>query len=156
MSDQPGITSQAIIETLLQRYPGTVHREKWGESSIFYNPGGLLPHGVYFCTIKHKDGPNDRASLLDREGVYRLNIGVGKAWYVEHFGDCPKRPEAGGVIATQHDFTLLDEVMPHPVYGWMSWVAVLNPSRKTFDSLLPAMDEAYHLAKDKFTKQATV
>ena len=31
----------------------------WGETSFFYNPHRKLPRGIYFATIKEKNGPND-------------------------------------------------------------------------------------------------
>ena len=44
--------------------------------------------------------------------------------------------------------------MPHPVYGWMSWVCVLNPSAETFKTMQPLLAEAYDLAVAKFAKRA--
>ena len=35
-----------------------------------------LPNGVYFCTLKENNGANDKASELDRDGVFRLSIGI--------------------------------------------------------------------------------
>ena len=125
----------------------------WGETSFFYNPGGKLPRGIYFATIKGKDGDNDRASNLQRPGVFRLNIGISKPTYRVLFGPQPARPAAGGVVGTGHDFTVLDQLLPHPVYGWMSWVSVLNPSAATFDKVKPLLSEAYDLAVGKFAKR---
>jgi len=125
----------------------------WGETSFFYNPGGKLPRGIYFATIKDKDGDNDRASNLQRPGVFRLNIGISKPTYRVLFGPQPARPAAGGVVGTGHDFTVLDQLLPHPVYGWMSWVSVLNPSAATFDKVKPLLSEAYDLAVGKFAKR---
>jgi len=150
--DHP-LDANAILTELTQRYADVVRKEKWGESSLFYNPGGLLPHGVYFCTIKHHDGPNDKASQLDRPGVYRLSIGAGRQAYEQRFGTPPPRPAQGGVVKTGHDFTAFDQITPHPVYGWMSWVAVLNPKRKTLETLRPDLDAAYRLAVGKFEKR---
>ncbi|WP_394708617.1 DUF6194 family protein [uncultured Cohaesibacter sp.] len=50
----------------------------WGEVSYFYNPGHQLKRGTYFTTVKQKDGKNYKGSQIDREGVWRLNIGVSK------------------------------------------------------------------------------
>ena len=126
----------------------------WGETSFFYNPGRKLPRGIYVATIKDKDGDHDCASNLQRPGVYRLNIGISKQTYRALFGPQPARPAAGGVVGTGHDFTVLDQLLPHPVYGWMSWVSVLNPSVTTFDTVKPLLSEAYVLAVGKFAKRA--
>lgn len=125
----------------------------WGETSFFYNPDRKLPRGIYFVTIKEKNGHNDRASNLDRSEVFRLNIGISKSTFRSLFGQQPSRPQAGRVVDTGHDFTALDQLMPHPVYGWMSWVAVLNPSATTFEGVKPLLSEAYSLAIAKFTNR---
>jgi hypothetical protein len=41
-----------------------------GATSSFYNPDRKLARGIYFATIKEKDGKNDRASNLDRTDVF--------------------------------------------------------------------------------------
>ncbi|MFP7723649.1 DUF6194 family protein [Lysobacter sp. A3-1-A15] len=143
----------SIARYILDRFPGIVPVQAWGETSFFYNPGRALPRGVYFATLKSSDGDNDRASQLDRPSVFRLNIGVGKAIYRSLFGAPPGRPAAGGVVDTAHDFTALDTVLPHPVYGWMSWVCVLNPGPATFESVKPLLAEAHGLAEQKFRKR---
>jgi hypothetical protein len=128
----------------------------WGETSFFYNPGKHLPRGIYFATLKNKDGDNDRASDLSRPGVFRLNIGISKASYRTLFGPQPARPAAGGVVATAHDFTALDQLLPHPVYAWMSWVCVLNPSLERFETVKLLLAEAHELAVAKFVKKLSV
>jgi hypothetical protein len=143
------LITQYITDTFAHIYP----KAAWGETSFFYNPECQLPRGVYFATLKNKDGANDRASNLQRPSVFRLNIGVSPATYSALFGAPPPRPAAGGVVATGHDFTELDKLLPHPVYGWMSWISVLNPSSATFETMKPLLTEAYELAVSKFTKR---
>jgi len=53
---------------------------------------------------------------------------------------------------TGHDFTRLDVVMPHPVYAWMGWVQVLNPSEDTFASMQPLFVESFDHVAGKFEK----
>ena len=125
----------------------------WGETSFFYNPGRRLARGVYFATLKDRDGKHDRASQLDRTGAFRLSMGIRKTTWQTLFGPLPARPAAGGVVATGHDFTLPDQLMPHPVYGWMAWVCVLNPDARTFEAARPLLDEAYGQAVLRFSKR---
>lgn len=148
--------AQTITERIIKEFPGVIPKASWGETSLFYNLGKMLPNGVYFCTIKEKDGENDKASRLDRPGVYRLSIGVSKSSYEKLFGARPARPPKGGIVSTGHDFSAIDELMPHPIYGWMSWVQILNPSELHFTKILPLISEAHRSAVIKFNKKFRV
>ena len=121
----------------------------WGDTFFIYDPQrDLEPHRKFpFATIVTKDyGDFDCASHLNRPGVFRLNIGVSKATYRSMFAPQTSPPEAAGGVDTGHDFSALDQIMPHPVYGQQSWVCVLNPSDATFQALRPLLAEAYDLA----------
>lgn len=135
---------QSIIDRIELEFTGVVAKQSWGETSLFYNPGNTLPNGVYFCTIKEQNGKNDQASNLDGPGVFRLSVGITKKTYEKIFGCRPKRPTKGGIVDTGHDFSALNEVMPHPIYAWMSWIQVLNPTESTFNSLMPLILEGYN------------
>ena len=144
---------EEIFDYATSAYEGVVIAQNWGERGLFYNPEGKLPKGVYILTFKETDGPNDKASNVNRPNVYRLNMGISKGTFREMFGDIPKRPAAGQIIDTGHNFEGVDEIMPHPVYGWMSWVCVLNPSLDTFEKLKPLIHEGIELAKAKYLKR---
>jgi hypothetical protein len=147
------MTPENLIEQITQRFEGLLVKASWGESALFYNPDQRLPNGIYFCTIKQQNGDNDRASQLDRKGVYRLSLGINRKSYEQHFGSKPARPTKGGIVDTGHDFTELDRLMPHPIYAWMAWVQVLNPSVSTFVQILSLMDEAYRNVVVKYGKK---
>ena len=72
--------------------------------------------------------------------------------YASH-GPPPPRPGASGAVDTGHDFTALDQLLPHPVYARAHWVCVLNPSTATFEAAKPLLAEAYDLAVSKHAKQ---
>jgi hypothetical protein len=57
------------------------------------------------------------------------------------------------VVDLPFDFAALDVLTPHPVYGWMGWVQVLNPGEAHFAELQPLVREAYGLAVKKFEKK---
>lgn len=127
----------------------------WGDTFFIYNPGRELPpeRGFPFATIVTKDYGNfDCASNLNRPGVFRLNIGVGKETYRSLFGPQPSPPGAAGVVDTGHDFSALDQLLPHPVYAPQSWVCVLNPSAATFETVRPLLAEAYERSVRKHGK----
>jgi hypothetical protein len=131
-------------------------------SFFFYNPDNVPPdHRFPFVTLMTND-LNDQFSNLNRPSVFRLNIGVGKQTFRSLFGDPSLLPSMrdsariGGANASDYDFTALDQVMPHPVYGRMLWVCVLNPSEETFETKVrQLLDEAYDLAVSKRKRRAT-
>ncbi|WP_214000479.1 DUF6194 family protein [Arsukibacterium sp.] len=144
---------QDVAAYILGRYAGLVAVEAWGEQSFFYNPDKALPRGVYFATVKDKDGDNDQASRLGRDGVFRFNFGISNASYKKVLGQRPARPVAGGVVSTGHDFSQFNTLLPHPVYAWMSWVCVVNPDGAMMQQLTPLLDESYALVVEKYTKR---
>lgn len=99
-----------------------------------------------FATVKSKDGEHDRASHLNRTGVFRLNIGLTPEKYEEIFGLRPPRPPKGNIIAGNFDFQALNIFMPHPVYGWAGWIAINNPNQDNFEKSQKYLDIAYEKA----------
>lgn len=83
------ITPDYILKYCLDTLDGVVEVNSWGELGIFYNPGRILKRGVYVLTVKEKDGENDKASKLDRESVFRLNLGVRKKRSATCSDNCP-------------------------------------------------------------------
>lgn len=145
-------------ETLTARLsalPDVRPKSSWGETSFFVNPGGRLKNGAYFATIKDHDGANDRASALDRGGVWRLSLGIGPEAFTAQFGPRPARPPKGGTLDGPWDFTVLDRLTPHPIYGWMGWVAVNCPSLATLDALAPLIATAHQRAATTARKRLT-
>ncbi len=147
------MTKNDIIERVQEKFDGLVLNKNWGEVGLFYNPENKLSKGVYLLTFKEKDGLNDKASNTDRNGVFRLNIGISKDTFFRLFGERPKRPKAGQIIDMCYDFSELNKIMPHPIYGWMSWICILNPTKETFNKLFPLIEEGYHLALKKYEKK---
>ena len=151
------MTEDEIVERLLKRYKGLVPTDAWGETSFFYNPREVLKRGVYFATVKSKEGDNDKASRLDRDGIFRLNIGTPLKTYETLFGPRAERPAKGGVVRNpvgkDWDFAQLDTILPHPVYAWMGWSCVLNPTLTTWTTCIPLLDDAYAKSKAAFRRR---
>ncbi|HEU4408638.1 MAG TPA: DUF6194 family protein [Polyangiaceae bacterium] len=147
------LSRDEVARRITDAYEGVVPVPSWGETSFFYNPGRAFTRGAYFCTLKDHDGENDRASALDRPGVYRLAFGVPPSTFGRLFGPRPPRPGKGGVVEGPWDFTALDRLTPHPVYAWMGWLSVLNPSARTFDLVGPLLAQAHERARMTFEKR---
>lgn len=95
----------------------------WGDAFCTYVPPGAAdgPPRQPFATVVTKDYPGfDTASDLDRDGVFRLNVAVGRRAFAAVLGE--------GWADRDVDPTALDVLMPHPVYATQGWVSVLNPS----------------------------
>lgn len=97
-------------------------------------------HKMPFATLLTND-LHDRESMLEREGVFRLNVGVGK----ETFHKLCAKALAG----TRKDFTKLDTWMPHPAYGQMQWICILNPSEGKGGQVREILTEAYEIARKR-------
>ncbi len=133
-----------------------------GDSFFFYNPDSNVPpdHRFPFVTIVTSD-INDPFSNLNRPSVFRLNIGISKETFRSLFGDPSLLPSAKDSMeessknSSNYDFTAMDQLMPHPVYGQMSWVCMLNPGDEAFETKVrQLLAEAYDLAVSKYKRQA--
>jgi hypothetical protein len=126
------------------------------EGTFFiYDPERNLPANrrLPFATIVSKDDEYDHSSNLDRPGVFRLNVGVSKETFRSLFGSEAAPASPGGVLPGDYDFAALDRLLPHPVYGRMHWLCVLNPSGATFQALRPLLAEAYERAVRRHPKR---
>jgi hypothetical protein len=140
--------SQYVTET----FEGVDFVVASGDTFFFYNPDSNVPpdHKFPFVTLVTSD-INDQFSNLNRPGIFRLNIGVSKQTFRSLFGD----PASVRNELRDYDFTALDQLMPHPVYGHMCWVCVLNPTDETFETKVrPLLVEAYEMAVDRYRRKA--
>lgn len=142
----------SIIQYITRTFDDVHVVDAWGDRFFYYNPDPDQPDEIYFATLKSQDDGYDNVSNLNRPSVFRLNVGISRATFQSLFGDQP-RPSARE-IDTSYDYTALDQLMPHPVYGRMHWVCVLNPSEATFQTVQPLLAEAYDLAVAKYAKRA--
>jgi hypothetical protein len=128
----------AITKYITETFGGVEVVVASGGSFFFYDPGKNLPkdHRFPFATLVSGD-EYDQFSNLNRPGVFRLNVGVSKQTFQSLFGP-----------SESHDFAAIDRIMPHPVYGKMYWVCVLNPDT-TFEKVKPLLAEAFEAAAGK-------
>ena len=127
--------TESEVALLLEGLPGVIAvtassesgapEVSWGDSFFFYDPDQTADRRQPFATIVTKDYPGfDTSSKLDRPGVFRLNLAVGRETFQQLFGF----PSAGFADqAAEFDFAELDRVLPHPVYARQGWISVLTP-----------------------------
>ena len=145
-----------ITHYITHAFQGVETIEADGTTFFFYNPRGDIPpdYKFPFVTLVTNDF-NDTASDLNRPSIFRLNIGVSKETYRSLFGPQPPPLDASGMVNTGHDFTALDQLMPHPVYAPQSWICVLNPTTTTFQKVTELLAEAYQRTADKHKKRGS-
>jgi hypothetical protein len=90
----------------------------WGDVFFYYAPDGVVPRGQPFATIVTKDYPDDTSSRLGRPDTFRLNISA-------------TNEDFAAFASADADPSSVDVLFPHPVYGSMKWLSVINPGPAT-------------------------
>jgi len=102
-----------------------------------------MNHRLPFVTIATVDNDYDRVSNLDRDGVFRLNIGISKTTFDRLLPGADHPPA---------DYTSLDVFLPHPDYAKQHFVCILNPSADNTDAATQLILEAYSIAAARFRR----
>lgn len=119
----------------------------WGDFFFYYAPDGMVPANVQpYATIVTKDYPGDTQSDLDGEGRWRVNIHVGRAGFGQLTGQSVRD-------FSDRDFAAPDVVLPHPVYGRLGWVAIVNPGERTAATVTRLLADAHDRAKARATRR---
>ena len=126
-----GPDPEAIARTIRETWPDTDVVEAMGATFFSLDPEKHWPN---FATIVTTDEHDEGApSRLSRAGVFRLNIGVGRATFQRLVGS-----------VADPDYAAFDRLLPHPVYAKQLWLSILNPSEVTFrDVVMPLLTEAH-------------
>ncbi|MFC4604901.1 DUF6194 family protein [Rhodococcus kronopolitis] len=96
---------------------------------------------------RERAGGESRRGELNRPGVFRLNISVGR----ERFRDLVGHPPAAR--AAHHgefDYRALDTVLPHPAYAAQSWVSILNPGESSTDRVRSLLVESHERSASRY------
>jgi len=108
---------EALVRYIQETYPQTDTVEAMNAYFFSLDPEKHWPN---YATLVTTD-EHDDASDLERPGVFRLNLGVDRETFEQIAANDP-----------EPDFTALDRLLPHPVYGQQHWISILNPSDDTF------------------------
>jgi hypothetical protein len=127
------VDEAAVRGYIIQTFPDVSVVEASGGTFFYTDLERKLP----FATLVTSD-EYDQFSDLGRPGVFRLNVGVSKQTFLTLFAAPPAPGGEGG-----YDYKALDRILPHPVYGKMYWVCVLNPSPGTFETVRGLLAEAH-------------
>jgi hypothetical protein len=126
-----------------------------GDYFFYYHPD-LTPEDRRFPFATIVTGDHyDSVSQLDRDGAYRVNIGLSKDGYTALFGSPPTEYDERGVLVTGFDYTARDTLLPHPIYASQYWVCVVNPGERTSDQVRQLLAEAHRFAARKYSNRVS-
>ncbi|GAB6940436.1 hypothetical protein JCM11754A_39630 [Isoptericola variabilis] len=115
----------------------------WGDAFFYYAPDGQVPTTVQpYGTVVTKNYPDDTSCDLDRPGRWRVNAHVGRE---------RARGLVGGEVAWGD--VEADVLLPHPVYGELGWVCVVNPADRTTPQVLDLLREAHDDARRRYERR---
>ena len=110
----------------------------WGDTFFYEVDKNGEAKKMPFTTIVIKDYEGyDGDSMLNRGGLYRLNIEVGKEKVEELFGFNPKEL---GNHRSAFDFAVMNQLFPHPLYGPNGWVSIISPTNQSKDTVNALLD----------------
>ena len=132
--------NQSEVELFVEALDNVQREENFGYIFYFVGEDHLVP----FVSIVNSDNDYDRVSNLNREGVYRINIGVSRTTYDELVGHIS--PETV-------NYTALNVFLPHPEYAKQHFVCILNPSGANEATTKTLMVEARDLAARKLERK---
>jgi hypothetical protein len=129
---------QADVEAFVAALEDVQQEENFGY--IFYFVGD--DHRLPFVTIANSDQDFDKVSHLNREGVFRINIGVSKATFDSLI-------DSG---SEDIDYSLLDVFLPHPDYAKQNWVCILSPTQDNVERTKALIVEAHSIAASRLKR----
>lgn len=133
--------TQAEVEAFVAELENVQREENFGYSFFFVGDDHRLP----FVTLANSDNDFDNVSNLNREGVFRINIGVSK----ETFKKLIAEPRSELV-----DYSALDVFLPHPDYSRQHFICILNPSGENVETTKKLIREAHSIAAARRQRKA--
>ncbi|MFC0508261.1 DUF6194 family protein [Micromonospora costi] len=131
------------VELLVASKESSAPEVAWGWRFFYVGPDRRLP----FATIGESDMAGfDEESRLHRPGVFRLNLDVGRREFARLFGYPPAESDDRRASV---DVSVLDEVLPHPVYGTAAWACVLNPGPRSLAEVERLIAYAHQRAQER-------
>jgi len=133
--------TQAEFEAFVAGLEQVQREENFGYAFFFVGDDHRLP----FVTFANSDNDYDSVSNLNREGVFRINIGVSKETFQKLVGESKAEPV---------DYTQMDLFLPHPDYARQHFVCILNPSGANVETAKNLIVEAHSIAARRLQRKA--
>ena len=133
--------TQSDLEAFLADLSNVQRSENFGYTFFFVGDDHRLP----FTTIASSDNEYDKVSHLDRQGVFRVNIGVSKATFDALLGSSASQ---------DIDYAALNVFLPHPDYARQHFVCILNPSGENAETTKRLVLEAHSISDARRQRKA--
>ena len=115
--------------------------ENYGYTFFSIGDDNLLP----FVTLADSDNEYDSVSNLNREGVFRINIGVSRETFTSLIGD---------YNSEDIDYSALNVFLPHPDYAKQNFICILNPSQDNIEKTKTFIREAHANATKRLERKS--
>jgi hypothetical protein len=133
--------NQLEVEEFVAKMDNVQREENFGYIFFFVGDDHRLP----FVTIGHSDNEFDTVSNLNREGIFRINIGVSGKTFESLLADSSSE---------NIDYSVLDVFLPHPHYAKQHFVCILNPSQENVEVTKNLIVEAHSIAASRLQRKA--
>jgi len=133
--------NQTEVETFVAGLENVQRVENFGYTFFFVGDDHRLP----FVTLVNSDYGYDNVSNLNREGVFRVNIGISKETFKNLIG------ESGSESV---DYSVLNVFLPHPDYAKQNFICILNPSGENIETTKKLIEEAHAIAAARLRRKA--
>ena len=119
----------------------------WGDTFFYYAPDGEIPQNVQpYGTIITKDYPDEPPAGLAADHA-RVNIHVDRDTFIRLIGVEPRD------LTADFDYAAVDEFFPHPSYGPLGWVSVIEPDT-TMDAALEFLRNAHDAVRARVLRRS--
>jgi hypothetical protein len=133
---------QTEVESFVAGLENVQREENYGYVFFFVGDDHLLS----FVTIANADNDWDNVSNLNRDGVFRVNIGVSRETFDRLIGKSSGNEPV--------DYSVLNTFLPHPEYAKQNFICILNPSGEKVEKTKELIMEAHAMAVKRFERKA--
>jgi hypothetical protein len=133
---------QTEVESFVAGLENVQREENYGYVFFFVGDDHLLS----FVTIANADNDWDNVSNLNRDGVFRVNIGVSRKTFDRLIGKSSGNEPV--------DYSALNTFLPHPEYAKQNFLCILNPSGENVEKTKELIMEAHAMAAKRFERKA--
>jgi hypothetical protein len=132
--------NQAEVEAFVSGMQDVQREDNYGYVFFFVGDDHLLS----FVTVANADNEWDNVSNLNREGVFRVNIGISRETFDTLIGE-PSEPL---------DYSVLNTFLPHPEYAKQNFICILNPEGENAERTRELIREAHAIATKRSQRKA--